>query len=225
MSIRRVIFQPKATAHRNLLLLVLTLSIAVLTRASLAFAQDSLTLTLIVREGLSDYTTSFTDGGSGFVNTGALTFTNWSFPDGITAYSQPYQGDPTHDYLVINVPALSGTHPGELFISATETGFAALPFGRGSLSMLMSNTSVYTVMTGTVNNATVAAFSIGSMLAVTNLTITSGLGSTFTMSETIGIIYPYGSQPRGAPMQTCSCSPSRSRLPGPCLPPVLPLRS
>jgi ABC-type uncharacterized transport system permease subunit len=80
------------------LLITVAASIAVLICASLASAQDGLTLTLTS----GTHTTTLTDAGSGIISTNNLTIGNWS-PLDVLVTSQPYVGDSTDDYVSLAV--------------------------------------------------------------------------------------------------------------------------
>jgi hypothetical protein len=165
--------------------ILIAISIGVLVGTHAALAQESLTLRVVS----FGHTNVFTDGGTGFINTGSLTSGNWVFPSGITAYSQPFQGDATHDSIVIDVPTLQGSNNApNLYITATETGFTPFPTPNGTAALTFSNTMpVAGILTGMVNNTVIGRLNSTS---ITNILVTNNvLTNTFSMTESISFAF------------------------------------
>jgi hypothetical protein len=173
--------------------ILIAISIGVLIGTHSALAQESLTLRVVSFGS----TNVFTDGGTGFIDTGSFSSGFWNLPSGIIAYSQPYQGDATHDYIVIDVPSISITNGPTLIITATETGFTPFPTSNGTMSLLLSNSTLSGVLTGQVNSTFIGRLSGGvsnNTLLVTN----NGLTSTFSMTETLAFDQHLGSFASGS---------------------------
>src|ERR1017187_6843924 len=168
---------------QSTLLIKVAASIAVVICASVSSAQNSLTLTMIS----GAVTNTYADSGSGFINTGSLTINNWQLPAGVLAYSQPFQGDAGDDYVIINVGSLETSgHVPALIITATETGFAPFTTTNATLDMVLSNsTAVSGILTGKINGTRIGTLTTANGAIVTNLPVSIGLTSTFSMTETL----------------------------------------
>ncbi len=162
----------------------IAVSIAVVICASLSSAQAGLTMTMI--SGI--FTNTYTDSGSGLINTGSLTINNWNLPAGVLVSSQPFLGDANDDYVIINIGSIETTQGvARLQIAATETGFAPFPTANGTLDMVLSNfTAMSGIVTGKINNTQIGTLAKVNGSAVATLPVNnSGLTSTFSMTETL----------------------------------------
>jgi len=121
---------------------------------------------------------SLTDGGTGLINVPFDTSVgNWTI-NSLTAFSQPYVGDATDDYVYIYGGSLSGTDSTPLTITATETGFSAFPTADTfdmSLNTLSSATE-----TGKINSTVIGT--LGPSSGVSSQTV-SGPPSMFSMTD------------------------------------------
>ena len=152
-------------------------------------AQAALTLTLVA----GTHTNISTDvGNTGYISLPFGTVVgNWTI-NSFSAYSQPFTGDSTDDYVVVNMGSDASTGSTPLKITATETGFTPFPTANGTFDMVVNNFSGASVNSnGMINSATIGTFTTPTSSALTtNLPVSSGLTSTFSMTEQLVVNTP-----------------------------------
>ncbi len=153
--------------------------------AGMAQASDLLTFQAIS----GTHTNTYTDSGSGLITISfGTTINGWEFLSG-SVYSQPYVGDASDDYTVLNLGSIENiSSSSPLTLTVTETSFSPFSTTLGTFDMSLSDyAGVNSSLTGFINNTSINTLNTTSgNAAISSQNINnSGLTSSFSMTETV----------------------------------------